>query len=499
MIANNLISPDNSRHNSPSRINWLSVLFGSLAILTGLIISAAVGMFGTLVLLIIPILLILVVALRQPQLGLMAFIIITVTQLSNIGIIYHGLPSLAQPVAALLFLLILFRMVLFGERPEGWLRAGPLLIVYSLVWFISLLNAPDYLAAYTTFIGFIKDALGAVIVLFFIQKPSSMRGAIWSVITAGFVMSAICVFQQITKTYDNNYWGFGRWLLQTSSGTDNHRLMGPYDNPNAFAQVLVVIIPLALDRLWHERKSILRIAAGLTFILAVLAVVFTYSRGGLLAMIFAVGLFFVLRRPNIMPVFFTAMLAIGILQFLPASYYSRILTLGQFTQSQNQISDQSFVGRSSENISAWQMFLDHPILGVGLGNFNVEYQTYSRKLGLDPRRDPRSPASLYLELLSEQGLTGTFIFLLLLVLIFRELNTAKVNFLKAGLRDDSTMMMALTSGFAGYLFSAIVKNSAYSNVFWVIVGIALAAGQVAVNSRFSADDNLQVNSVNYKE
>lgn len=477
----------------------MSVLFGSLAILAGLAISAAVGLFGSLVLLLIPVLLILVVALRQPQLGLMAFIIITVTQLSNIGIIYHGLPSLAQPVAGLLILLILFRMVLFGERPEGWFRAGPLLLVYSLVWFISLLNAPDYLAAYTTFIGFIKDALGAVIVLFFIQKPSSMRGAIWSVIAAGLVMSAVCVFQQVTKTYDNNYFGFGRWLLQTSSGGDNHRLMGPYDNPNAFAQVLVVIIPLALDRLWHERKTVLRITAGLAFLLSVLAVVFTYSRGGLLAMIFAVGLYFVLRRPNIMPVFFTAMLAIGLLQFLPASYYARILTLGQFTSSQNKISDQSFVGRSSENISAWQMFLDHPILGVGLGNFNVEYQTYSRKLGLDPRRDPRSPASLYLELLSEQGIIGTFIFLLLLAMIFRELNTAKQNFQLAGLTDDATMMLALTAGFAGYLFSAIVKNSAYSNVFWVIVGIALAAGQVANRSRFLAEDYPRSNSGIQKE
>ncbi len=477
----------------------MSLLFGSLAIITGVLISAAIGMFGTKVLLIIPILLVLIVALRQPQLGLMAFIIITLTQLSNIGILFHGLPSLAQPVAGLLILLILFRMVLFGEKPEGWFRAGPLLIIYSLVWFISLLHPTDYPAAYKFFNCFVKYALGAVIVLFFIQKPSSMRGAIWSVIAAGFIMSAICVFQQLTNTYDANYWGFGRWLLQTSGSGGNHRLMGPYDNPNAFAQVLVVIIPLALDRLWHERKPILRIAAGITAVLAVLTVVFTYSRGGLLAMIFAIGLFFVLRRPNILPVFFTAMLAIGLLQFLPASYYERIVTLGQFTQTQTQISDQSFVGRSSENISAWQMFVDNPILGVGLGNFNIEYQTYSRKLGLDSRRDARSPASLYLELLSEQGLIGTLIFLMLMVLIFRELNNAKNNFLRSGLRDDATMMLALTAGFGGYLFSAIVKNSAYSNVFWVIVGISLAAGQVAIQSRFSTGENVQKNIFSIEE
>lgn len=459
---------------------WLKVLFALIAIVTGLLIAITIGQFGPIVLLAIPLLVILLLALGQPQLGLMALIIITFTQLSDVGISYHSLPSLAKPLAALMILLIMVRIALYGERPEGWLRAGPLLIIYAAVWFAALLHAGDFQAASTVFVGFAKDALGAVIVIFFIQKPTSLKGAVWAVIIAGFFMGAVGVFQTITGTFANNYFGFGGWQLQNSGDTTNYRLTGPYSNPNAFAQTLVFIIPLAIDRLWHERNYLLRLFAGATALLSILTVIFTYSRGGLLAMAFAIGILLVLRRPNFMPLLLTAALVIGVIQFLPDTYNSRILSLLQFTDLQSsQLTDQSFRGRVSENTAAWQMFLDHPLLGVGLGNFSVNYQSYSREIGIDPRRDPRTPASLYLELLSEQGLLGTVIFIWLAILIFRELYIARKNFNLKGYADEGFMVYSIVAGFVGYLFSAINKNSAYSNVFWVIVGIALSAGQVA--------------------
>ena len=491
MTADNLSSSMIPARFSNGGIQWSQILFALIAIATGLLVALAVGQFGVLVLLAIPLLVILLLALGQPQLGLMALVIITLTQLSNVAILYHGLPSLAQPLAALLFLLIIIRIALFGERPEGWLRAGPLLVIYALVWFASLLHAGNFQVASTAFIGFAKDALGAIIVIFFIQRPSSFKGAVWAVILAGLLMGSICLFQVFTNTYANNYFGFAGWQLQSSGSSSNHRLTGPYTNPNAFAQVLIFIVPLAIDRLWHERNIILRSLAGLAALFCALTVIFTYSRGGLLAMVFSVSVLLVLRRPNFLPLLFTAALLVGVIQFLPASYNSRVLSLLQFTDFQSgQLTDQSFRGRTSENTAAWRMFLDHPLLGIGLGNFNVNYQDYSRDLGLDTRRVERSPASLYLELLSEQGLVGTAIFFWLMALVFLELRTANKNFILSGLPDEGFIVVAVAAGFAGYLFAAITKNSAYSNVFWVIVGIAMASGQVAHASRLKAESGL---------
>jgi len=44
------------------------------------------------------------------------------------------------------------------------------------------------------------------------------------------------------------------------------------------------------------------------------------------------------------------------------------------------------------------------------------------------------------------------------------------------------MTLAFLSGLAGYMVFYISKNSAYPNVFWVLLGIAFSVPQVAENS-----------------
>jgi|GEM_PF-310023 len=475
-------------------VDWVSVSFAILTIALGLVVAWSVGEFGALSVLAIPGAFLLVAALGLPELGLMAFIGITFTQVSNVGITYYHFPSMTQPLAGLLIFLILLRITLYGERPLGWVRAGPILLIYVLSWFASMLHAGDFTTASQTFVSFIKDALGALIVVFFIQRPSSFRAAIWSLVAAGLLMSSISAFQALTGTYDNAYWGFGGWSSQVSGSIGRNRLQGPYANPNAYAQVLVVIVPLALDRLWHERHILLRLLAGWTFVCSLLVIFLTYSRGGFLALLFAMGVLLIQYRPNFMPLLFTGVLLVGALQFLPATYIDRIGTLGQFFSLQSsQVSDPSFRGRLSENTAAWQMFLDHPLLGIGIGNYKINYQDYSRDIGLDPRRSNRTPASLYLELLSEQGIVGTAIFFILLFIVLRGLFVARKQFVEMHLDDMSFLSKALLAGFAGYMFSAIFKNSAYGNAFWVIVGLAIAAGQVAWNENKKRMDVDEIN------
>jgi len=44
-----------------------------------------------------------------------------------------------------------------------------------------------------------------------------------------------------------------------------------------------------------------------------------------------------------------------------------------------------------------------------------------------------------------------------------------------GLIEESFLMKALIAGVLGYLVAAYVKNSAYSNVFWALLGVMLGA------------------------
>ncbi len=476
------IAPTYDLPTPSQKIDWLSVLFTLLALALGVLIAFAVKEVGALSLLAIPALLVFFAIIGQPDLGLAGFIFITLTQLSNVGIQNYGLPSIAQPLAALLILLIILRITLYGEQPVGWLRAAPILVVYVLIWLISLLHAADYSLASDSFFGFVKDALGAIIIIFLIQRVQSYRVAFWTLIITGLFMAAITSFQGLTGAYNNDFGGFGQITLDIAGEVSRQRLSGPYSNANAYAQVLVVIAPIALDRLWHEKKLILRLIAGMSILSIVIAILYTYSRNGFITLLFSIGLLFAQRRPNIIPWIVTAALALGVIQFLPDTFSQRLSTLLQFTSSSEQLTDPSFRGRYSENLAGWRMFLDHPVLGVGLGNYRINYQEYSREIGMDSRRVTRTPANLYLELLSEQGLIGTTVFFILMFIVMRNLLHASRQFSLIEMQTEAYMATALIAGFAGYMFAAINKNSAYSNVFWVIIGIMLATVQVAQSS-----------------
>jgi len=384
-----LYTPDSP---SAAQKNTLEIFFVLLALVLGVGIAYAVGYFGPLALLGIPVLLIVASISGLPDFGLATVVFMLVTQTTQVLRIHHGLPSPAQYLLVLLVVVIIIRMVLYSDRPFGWKRIAPILILLTLSLMISVINAKDFDLAIDDFINIMTNIAVAIIMVYFIRTPASFRRIVWTLLVAGIFMGTISVFQNFTNSFDKLYWGFGGWELDFSGGAGRYRLTGPFANPNAFAQVMIVIVPLALDRLWHERDKFLRILAGWAVIVSVLSIALTYSRNGFLTLVFTLGLFVVMARPSVAPLIITVALGISLLNFLPDSYLDRIGSLLQFSSvPSEQISDKSFRGRVSENTAAWMMFRDNPIFGIGLNNFPIYYQDYSRQIGLDVRREKENP------------------------------------------------------------------------------------------------------------
>jgi len=455
-----------------------------MAIGAGFAIAYGVNQFGAVSLLVLPAIGLFAISILYPELGLMGLILVTYTQLSEVLIRSYDLPSIAKPLAGLMLVVIVIRLAVFGDHAEGWGSAVLRLALYGFAMFLSVLAAKHFDPAMTRFQDYFKDALIALIIVFMVQNPARFKHAIWAIIIAGIFMASISSYQHLTDTYSNEYWGFGRWLSETAGEGTNIRVSGPFRNPNSFAQVLVVVAVLAIDRVWHDRKLVLRILAGWAVVASILAIFFTYSRGGFLALFFALAILLVERRPRILPLALTAAVIVILFQYVPEAYTERLGTLRELiTFNDTQIYTQSYRGRLSENISAINMFRDNPILGVGPGNFASEYQQYSRPLGLDPRTSPRSPASLYGEILAETGILGMLAFIAILWTVHSGLRKAKFLFTSEGQIELANMSIALWGGLAGYLFVALNKNSAYSTVFWMLVGLAMAATNVAIYAR----------------
>jgi O-antigen ligase len=473
-----------------------SLIFGILSFVLGIAISIAVGQLGWLVLLSIPGILVLANTVSKPDLGIALLMFVIFAQVQRVMSEINGLPGPGKPLVGFVILVVLIRFFLYNERPANWLQNSFIFLIYGIFLLLSVVTANNTDTALTEFLDLVQNLVIASMILFIVQNTASLKNVIWSIILAGLLMGFISSFQNITKTYDNSYFGFGGW--EYSGYVGRPRMTGPYETPNPYVQVLCIIFILAFDRALHEAKIIWRLIAIVASGFIALAIIFTDSRGGFVNFVFTIFVFFLFNRPNI-PTIFTAF-AIGILllQFLPANYTDRLLTLieaNPFSSDSSQITDESFRGRTSENIAAWRMFLDNPVFGVGLENYSQHYLDYSRQIGLDPRREARDPASLYLQLLANQGLLGTLVFIIIITIVFVKLYRSYKLLVHAEFKDEAFLVSALFAAMAGYMFMSIYKNSANTNVFWSLVAVSMAAIQVTESMIRAKNEQLASRSI----
>ncbi|MEW5829442.1 MAG: hypothetical protein AB1846_11170, partial [Chloroflexota bacterium] len=287
-----------------------------LAVLLGMGVALTVNAVGVLALIAIVGLLLVLGTLTNPDLGLMMFILVIYINLSSVLITNYGLPSIAKPLVVLMGLLIVIRGALFRDEYHGWILPAILLGLYSFIGSATLIYASDFSLALATLTDYLKDAVIAIIIIMLIQRPSSLRRAVWALLLTGLFMGTLSVFQQLTGTFGNDYFGFARVNSSSTTGT---RLAGPIGDPNFYAQIMVLLIPLTIDRVWNERKLFLKALAGWAFFVITLTVIFTYSRGAFLALVAAL-VFMAIKRPPRLP---TALLGLAaallIFQFVPVN------------------------------------------------------------------------------------------------------------------------------------------------------------------------------------
>ncbi len=446
-----------------------------------MILAAAVG------------LLMVIIAIAKIEWALYLFVFIIYTRFSNVAIEYHGMPSVAKIFVVLLILGILVRWALYDERPRGWAQLVLLVMIYGLVCIASMTYAADVNRTSSTVIFWVKDSIIAFIVVILLKRAELLRGVVWALLAAGIFLGTIGACQHLTGTFTNTYWGFGLAVVKDiAEATVGYRISGPISGPNFFAQFLLPLIPLALDRLRAERKFIFRFLAVWGLAVCTLSVFFTYSRGGFLGLIMMLIVFMMLHPPRPKVVFISIAIAIPLLYFAPPQYFDRIITLRNVMPGTkgDATSDDAFRGRKSEMIVAWHMFFDHPIRGVGFGNYEVYYQKYSRKIFLDSRLEEREAHSRYLEILAETGILGFTSFSMLLWMMFLGLWRARKVAAKWGLVDLKGTATALGVGMVGFLTASIFLHDAYARFFWLLMGIAFAVPNIVRHESMVQSGNL---------
>jgi putative inorganic carbon (hco3(-)) transporter len=403
-------------------------------------------------------------------------------RVSDVSIAEQGLPSLAVPFAIGLLGVALARRLVAGERIgaatfRGLLPVLPYVavVVASIAWSAF----PD--RALTTAVGLLKDVLIFWVIAETLRRPGTLKAGLYALMLAVAALSLVSLHQYVTGNFGSSYGGFAqaevRQIVDTVNG---NRPGGPIGDPNFFAQILLVSLPIGFALLRTRLQPVARVTLGVCLPLIGLTTLLTFSRGGALILGLVLVLSLARYRIGLVQAASAAVVLIGIALAAPSSVWERIGTVVRPFGEQRelgQVIDASVDLRLSAQRVALEMFVDHPFLGVGASNYPPLYQDYARRLGVPAVAGEFFPHNLYLEVLAETGAVGLLAFVLVAFGPLLGLIRAQRGARSSGSEHDEWRELAYGVELAliAYLLASVLLHGSYPRYLWILLALAVAA------------------------
>ncbi len=439
-------------------------------------------------------------ALRYPDVATHAVLFLLYSNLPAVGVTFHGVP---KPVAAAFPLLLALPLLrdLFLRRQA--LVLTPVLILLVLILGVQAVSAAFSIhpeksfASVTTFA--IEGVVLYVLITNVLRSKETVRIATWTLVAAGVLMSAVPLFQQVTGTFDNPYGGlaqvdglgFRTGEAAEEGGTLERqaRLAGPIGEKNRYAQVMLVLVPLALVLVFRAPVGLWKLVTLGAAASISLGFVLAFSRGGavgaLCMLIVAIGL----RLIDARKAMFVAA-GMGLMLMAMPQYWKRLETIGTSVavlgdESEAAAADGATRRRVTEMMAAVRVFLDHPVIGVGPGMFKSYSEEYGNVDALRRIEGGRRAHSLYLEFAAENGALGLGLLIGALVLTFVGLAGAR----RVNLTSDPEMADLATAyllALVCYLSTGVFLHLSYMRYFYIVLALGGAVAHVGYATRRAA-------------
>ena len=272
---------------------------------------------------------------------------------------------------------------------------------------------------------------------------------LFKLMLVGVFFSNLAVIIQAVPHLSEDVWRFGGFLGIMPQGT-----------------LLSMFLPIYVLLFLHLKELRLKIFFAVGILVGIAAILFTGTRGAWLAVLILIPVTVLIHSKNkfknLSALTAAMALLIGLVMMTP-NLSNRVATITDLKMQSN-----------SERIlmwqSAWQMFKDHPILGVGYGGYIQAYQT-QYILPEAKERNLQHAHSNFMQMLAECGLAGFLTFILMLGYFSyfalrgwaKEKNFAYLIFL-------CVLWGMMLHGFTEYNF----ETSVTSKVLWYALGLCLA-------------------------
>lgn len=407
-------------------------------------------------------------SIKYPVAALATFVVLTfISQIAGVG---AGV-SVAKGAGAVLVVSWLYRQVAqrsfsFGDAPG----VGPFILgsVSLFAWMISSMAwASDSHAALTSALRLIQGPLIALVIVATIDSVLAFRAVIICYI-AGATASALAGMSGVTRPDS---------AVIASSG----RLSGGIGDPNFLAATLVAALLITLFAFQTVRRRSGRIALAAAACTCLAAIFLTESRGGVIglavATVVAIAYAGPVRRQILISIAATAAFAVLYFSFAPPKSFQHLTT---FTTDGG-------TGRSDLWTVAAKAFRQHPLAGVGAGNYTIEEPRFLVNVNQNlPRADlvlhHEGVHNTYLHLAAELGIVGAglFLFTILVPLVYARRVIAR--FPPLPLRFEPTIGRGLVAGVLGMLAAFMFLSAQYEKQLWITLGLVLAFDRIAARS-----------------
>ena len=360
----------------------------------------------------------------------------------------------------ILILTLFFVLHLIAKKQVLQIKFPLLLGCFLLYIFFSLLSlgwANNLSRAIIALRNLSFQFLTLFLVVNLIQNKRDFKIALFSIPATGFLVASELIFKVISLG------GFsGGYTLARES------IITPVGKWVYIAAIIIMTLPLTYILLLTNRNRWLKTFLFIETILGGIATFLTLGKGEIFSL--AGGFIYIFKKQRIKKIFAILLTCtLLVIIFIPlAAYSDQFLSrlTGIFTDPNTRF-------RIVEFQSAYQIFIQHPILGVGTGNLKLEYKN------LLPWSVETESNNFFLQVLLELGIIGFAVFLLLARAIYLEIRKAKM----ASINPEEKMLYV---GFVSTLIIVLLNSMVeatliglyYGIVFWYIVGLLVIYNQV---------------------
>ena len=262
---------------------------------------------------------------------------------------------------------------------------------------------------------------------------------------------------------------------------ESGRLSGGIGDPNFLAAVLISALLITLFAFQVAKNRSSRVILGLAAGTSLAGIFLTESRGGVIglavAIVVAIAYAGPVRRQILISIAVTGAAAALYFSFAPPQSFQHLTT---FTTNGG-------TGRSDLWTVAVKAFSQHPLAGVGAGNYTIDEPQFLLNVNQNlPRADlvlhHEAVHNTYLQVAAELGAVGLALFLFTIFVPLVYARRVIAMFPRTSVRFEPTIGRGLVAGVIGMLAAFVFLSAQYEKQLWITLGLVLAFDRVAALS-----------------